>query len=69
MSHTTKINETTFIHNGDFSGEVEIQHGEEFMNIPFAYLRGIVTEYVRYKRIAELERADDEEVLGFAAQR
>jgi hypothetical protein len=42
MSHTTKINKTVFIHNSDFSGNIEIQHNGQTIALPFSDIESIV---------------------------
>lgn len=64
MSHTSTIGKTTFIHNGDFEGEVEVRNGDQSMVLPFADIKGIVAEFVRNQRIEKLEQASVEELLG-----
>lgn len=65
MSHTTKINNAVFIHNGDFSGDVTITlDGRHELVIAFDTLRGFVAEYARTERIRALEQSNDKEALG-----
>lgn len=77
MSHTTIGAEATFIHNGDFSGDITISSkktnfepvrnpdGDYIdLTIPFEDLKMIVATYVRDKNISALEQAsDDDDVL------
>jgi hypothetical protein len=64
MSHTTNHGGTRFIHNGDYSGEVEIQHSDqEAVWVPFSDLLQFVADYVRQEKIAKLEQASGREVL------
>lgn len=69
MSHTTKINRTNFIHNGDYSGEVIIgrEMGQtEQLVVPFKDLKEFVAQYVTYKRVRRLENTTQtlDEILG-----
>jgi hypothetical protein len=74
--HTSKINETRFVHNGDFSGDIRVLVKPEQvqrldvpmlggsvveMEIPFDDLKGIVFEYLRRRQIAALENMSDED--------
>lgn len=64
--HTSKYGMTTFIHNGDFSGEIEIRDvrtGKE-IEIPFLDLKCLMAQYVRDKRIAKLEQQTAEDILS-----
>ena len=67
MSHTTKIGETTFIHNGGFDGDTRIRTGkgacETTFGVPTADLLGFAAEVVRQVRGSHLETADREIVL------
>jgi hypothetical protein len=65
--HTTTFDrhpEITFLHNGDFSGSVEIvSDGVSFL-VPFDALVSLVAKWALEVRIAELEAASEREVLG-----
>ena len=64
MAHTTIINGSVFVHNGDFSGDVRIvnpswgkvadhdEHGKPIYEatIPFEDIKGLVAAYVRDQR-------------------
>lgn len=59
----------TALHNGDFSGDVEIrQYDKNYdyasVTLPFEDLVALVAECVRDKAIAALEQADPHEILG-----
>lgn len=66
--HTTEFKkfDVTFIHNGDFSGDVIIVRGdgEETFEVPFAALVSIVAAWARDVKIAKLEGANERKVLG-----
>lgn len=64
--HTTKINQTVFIHDGDYGGDVEIRTGRGNITMPFLDLKGFIADYVRNKRIGKLEsdEDDDDKILG-----
>ena len=64
MSHTTKINDTQFIHDGDFGEDVEILRDGKSFNIPFQDLKEFVAEWLRREKIASLEQADENEVFN-----
>lgn len=57
MSHTTKIGATVFIHNGDFSGDIEIVRPDGKLTVPFEDVASIVAEFVKQRRIEDLESA------------
>ena len=63
---TTETPHAIFLHNSDYSGNIEIRvKGEtEAVSIPFEDLRAFVAKYVRKERICKLELASDNEVLG-----
>lgn len=63
--HTTTIGNTTFYHNGDFSGEVEIVTKTMMrVSVPYDELKAFIAESIRTIKIAQLESATDDEVLG-----
>ena len=71
--HTTTIDEITFHHNGDYSGdvlingaEVEIDgyDGSTTVTMPFEVLAEFVAEAVRAQRTARLEQLEWYQVLG-----
>jgi hypothetical protein len=65
MSHTiTGPRGTRFHYNGDGSGDVELVAGEQRLRVPIADLLTLVAALVRAQRIAELEDASAEELLG-----
>jgi hypothetical protein len=65
-------------HNGDFSGEVmfhlnadradvrEEGVGMVSFRLPFAALKQLVAEYVQDRKVAELENASPDQLLGLA---
>lgn len=71
--HTSKFGEVTFIHNGDYSGDVTLvvdlaarcgsKQAEDFV-VPNSVLVAFVAQQVRAARIAELENKSSEELLG-----
>jgi hypothetical protein len=66
MTHTTKAAQgTTFLHNGDYSGDVQIMRGHisqgAILAVPFADLRELVFDYLRGLRIERVEQATDDE--------
>lgn len=67
--HTTKVGDTTFIHNGGFEGEVTISREMAGgttpveMVVPFAALIGLVAEAVRREKIQNLQDMSDMAVL------
>lgn len=73
MSHSTKINDTTFIHNGDYSGSVTISRdhvcGEECMEVPFKDLLKFIGSYVISEKISRLEQMDADEIFGLKIER
>jgi hypothetical protein len=62
MSHTTSGDlGTTFIHNGDYSGNVTVHRlGQPRIEVPFADLRELVFGYLRRRMIEGLEQASDD---------
>jgi len=69
MSHSiTGPRGTSFIYNGDGSGDVELVSGEKRLSVPVEDLLSFVGELVRSQRIRELEDASAEELLGLAAK-
>lgn len=63
MAHSTEIQGFVFIHNGDYSGDVEIVHTGLRVKIPFSALAEFVAGYVVGERIAALEQASPLDVL------
>lgn len=62
--HTTKINETAFIHDGDYGTDIEIVVGGKRLTVPSDDLKGFMASWVRDERTAHLEQASDDEILG-----
>ena len=69
MSHTTETaGGTVFIHNGDYSGPVQIrarkgevlEDGRFELEVPFTDLRALVLDYLRQRMISGLESASDD---------
>lgn len=65
MAHTTNINKTAFIHNGDFSGDVTIVREEVRMQVtvPVEDLVSFVVTRLKEAKIAYLEDVSDQEFL------
>lgn len=77
MSHTTFYkdpsgNDIGFIHNGDFSGDIELTVLPEavittdmkiIVTIPFEALKFIVAQYVSNRMVERFEMAGPDEVL------
>jgi hypothetical protein len=69
MSHSTRVGDYTFIHNGDYSWDVQIvnnlpERGEvsEF-TLPCVTLLRFTAEMIRQQRISNLEDTPWEELL------
>lgn len=72
MQTTRGPHGTTFVHNGDFSGEVEIHFGEvprgfpKFVTrVPFEDLEHIVMEKIRRDTISRFEGMQAKEIVNF----
>lgn len=67
MAHSTQIGKTTFVHNGDFSGNVTIIRENNKLQVeitlPFKDLVDIVAERKRDLLISELEQLNTETIL------
>ena len=64
--HTTEGNKVRFLHNGDYSGDVEIVDkatGEQLAIIPFTDLAALVAGWVYDMRLAHLEQASTSDIL------
>ena len=55
MHVTTTGKGTVFVHNGDFSGDVTVNSGASSLVVPNEDILEFVAEYIRLKRIAQLE--------------
>ncbi len=66
MSHTEYHGSTTFIFNGDYSGDVEIMHNDGgAARVPMSDLLGFLAMYIRNRKIERLESSmTDDEVFG-----
>jgi hypothetical protein len=64
--HTTKINDSTFVHNGGFDGDVTIirAQGADEITLPFEDVLEFVARYVQQERVSKLEQANAKEILG-----
>jgi hypothetical protein len=57
--------EITFLHRGDFSGDVEVVFDDlSVVKIPFDALVSLVAKWAREVKLAKLEAAKEREVLG-----
>jgi hypothetical protein len=54
----------TYFHDGDMSPRSDVQFEMATREIPMADILALAAEYIRYRRIAALEQATDEELLG-----
>jgi hypothetical protein len=71
MSHTTQCKGgTVFIHNGDFSGDVEIVEagdpndmGRKRVAVPFSDIKAFVASWARQDLIRYVEQAPDDAIL------
>lgn len=61
--HSTKIKGTTFIHNGDFSGDIEIVSGSKRVEVPFEDIKQIVAEQRRNLIVDYVEQASAEQIF------
>lgn len=67
--HSYQGKECKIHHNGDYSGDVVItRDGAAHLEVPFEDLLGLVAEYVRSRKLSQLEDADTEELFGLPAQ-
>lgn len=64
MSHTSNYGNTSFIHDGDYSGIVTIITSTQQVEVDFDDLKAIVAAAVRQEKISRLENATNEELLG-----
>ncbi len=64
--HTKEGKLVNFCHNGDYSGNVIVmsKQGDDMFQVPFEDLKMLVACYVRDGKIAVLEQAEDDEILG-----
>lgn len=64
--HTTKSNNICFFHNGDYSGEVRIfdEITEYEVTVEFDALLEFVGDFVRSRRIQELENATATQIIN-----
>lgn len=75
MSHTTEIGEFYIIHNGDFSGDIQITVRDGMKDgvpnyrhiaaVPYWLVERIVVTKIKQERIAAIESAGSEELLGY----
>lgn len=65
--HTTRTENASFYHNGDFDGDVIIRlnHGDnDEVRLKFADLKQFMAAAVRSRRIERIENMCDDGVLG-----
>lgn len=65
--HTFKGDKVNIFYNGDYSGEIEIvnKDSRERLKIDFEEILEFVSEYVRNKKIEEIENMDYKDILKF----
>ena len=65
--HTTDTGNFTFHHNGDFSGDVhfDVKIGDSVYraSIPFADIKELFAEYLRYRMLTKLETLSTDELI------
>jgi len=66
--HTHIAEQTTFNYNSDGSGDVFINHIDGNVSVPFDDLLEFFAEFVRRKKICEIEIMSDKSVLGISAR-
>jgi hypothetical protein len=62
--HTTQINETTFTHYGDFSGDISIIRNDKAIIVPFEDIKDFMAEYIRTKQIKMIEEMDFDQLAS-----
>ena len=62
MAHTTRINETSFVHNGDYSGDVVIINWQGRIEIPFKDLETLVINAWLEEKMTFLQSLSDEDL-------
>jgi len=62
--HTTKTEKVTFIHNGDYSGDVHIQTKKGEIVVPFEAIEELVANKLRMEIISKVEQADSSEIFS-----
>ncbi len=69
MAHSLMCGTTMFIFHSDLSGDVIIRDAEaRELSVPGGDLMSFVADYVRRRRIAELEDAAALDILGFKSR-
>lgn len=64
--HTTQTEGgTSFIHHGDYSGEVTVVTGRKRMQVPMSDLKEFIAESIRQNAINCLEEMTTEQILSF----
>ena len=66
MSYTTSFEGFSFIHNSDWSGEVDIVNTvtKQRMSVPGNVLLSFAAEFIRNREISRWENMDSDEILG-----
>ena len=67
--HTTTSSDVTFHHNGDFSGDIEIERGGQRMQVPFDAIKDLVGEYVRSTILNGVENMKPGELVDLGMAR
>jgi hypothetical protein len=64
MKLTFTHGNVTLTYEGDFGGEVDVYNTRERMSVPAAALIAFVAEFVRQKKMLQLESATQRELFG-----
>ena len=64
MSHTTRTKQVTFIHDGDFNGDVKILFKGNELEIPMDDLKSFMAHFLRSKKHARIDGMSDKQILG-----
>lgn len=63
--HSFDFGEYTIHHNGDFSGEVIVDHNEQTIaKLPFVVMLAVVGQKVKQDRIAKLENTEPCDIIA-----
>ncbi len=62
--HTLKIDGVTFIYDGGYDGDVLIRNEYARVCVPFSAIKQLVAAHARTERVAALEQASDDDILG-----
>jgi hypothetical protein len=63
MQTTTKVGHVCFVHNDEFTGEVEIHKGDQVVTVPMEAVCKLIAEKMRHELLLQVQKMKPETLL------